>query len=1098
MYPAELPTIRNASPPSHLPGSTEQDVLDTRFFSPTTVFPTAFAPPGPELPRVRGYEILSLIGSGGMGIVYKARHLDLQRTVALKMLHGAAIADAEAHDRFHAEAEAVARLQHPNIIQVFEIGTVQSLPGERRPSPFISLEFMDGGSLSRFTDTPQAPQFAVRMVEKLARAAHAAHSLGVVHRDLKPANVLLNRDGEPKIADFGVAKLIDTSGPSLTLAGTTVGTPEHMAPEQAAGGEPTPAMDVYALGVILYQLLTARLPFHGSSPVDTMYLVRHQEPVSPRRLQPGLPRDLETICLKCLAKSPGRRYESAEALAEDLTCWVDGRTIRARPAGAFEQTVLWARRNPSVAVLSALVVLVGIVGISGVVWKWREAESQAAAADASAGAARLAAHDAEESANKERWERYRVSVMAASGALRLHDTTAARRALDAAPEAHRDWVWHQLRAQLDRSRAVLRGRGNSVRFTQFSPDARWAVLQGMDATYRLWDTSEQKEYGPLDIGTNPHHLTLSDDGATLAYGCDDRTVRLCDRATGHVRTVLRTGDLCHIEFSRDGARVVTTTSDGTLRVWDAKSGQERHAFRAPREATPLVLSPDESVVAARDGEGSSSARIWDLKTGRELVVLGGQEGSIHALKFSPTGDRIVTIQRFPNNAIHLWDVATGKHLAHFTGHENQVRDVQFSPDGTRLVSASMDRTVRVWDVSPTPAGRQSEALRVLRGHFAWVNHAAFSPDGSRVVSSSQDRTVRYWNARTGEQIAVLCGHTDEVLVSAFGDGGTTLVSSSGDGTLRLWDVAAAENGYAIRGHSKFVYNVAFFPDGDRIASAAWDGTARVWNPTTGREVLRLDHGADQYVSSIAVHSAGRFLATLSRREGGPEMSVRLWEANTGQLLHRWVMPSHWQDGRVTFAPKGDLLAASGVDGRVRLWDASTHAEVAVLEGGTTPIRDVAFSPDGTMLASACDDGDCTVRIWDVTTRKQLQVLRGHERGVYALAWNHTGTILASGSTDRTARLWDTTKWTTIGELPQGTDVHGVAFSPDGKLLACACADSAIRFWDVATRKEVADLHGHQSYVHSIAFSPDGTRLVSGSGDGTIRLWDTLTSRDRNR
>jgi WD40 repeat protein len=314
----------------------------------------------------------------------------------------------------------------------------------------------------------------------------------------------------------------------------------------------------------------------------------------------------------------------------------------------------------------------------------------------------------------------------------------------------------------------------------------------------------------------------------------------------------------------------------------------------------------------------------------------------------------------------------------------------------------------------------------------------------------------------------------------------------------VWDVAGAESGYAIRGHDKFVYNVAFFPDGDRIASAAWDGTARVWNPTTGRELLRLEHGADRYVTSVAVHSAGRFLATLSRGDGGPEMSVRLWEANTGRLLHRWALPTSWQDGRVAFAPHGDLLAAGGVDGRVRLWDANTRSEVAVLEGGVRPVRDVAFSPDGKLLAAACDDGDCTIRIWDVSTRQQIRVLRGHARGVYALAWNRTGTMLATGSLDHTARLWDATTWTQIDELHHGTDIHGVAFTPDGKLLACACADNLIRVWDVNTCRELAELSGHKNYVHHLAFSPDGTRMISASGDQTLRVWDTLPKAERAR
>jgi WD40 repeat protein/tRNA A-37 threonylcarbamoyl transferase component Bud32 len=1094
----------------HTKGEDEADALPrTNQLSPATTPPPQ--PPDPGFPRVRGYEVLALVGTGGMGVVYEARHRQLNRRVAIKTLRGEALADPDFRDRFRAEAQAIARLQHPNIIQVFEIGTVEALPFEMNPSPFIALEFVNGGSLAQRTREPQPARLAARTIETLARAAHAAHVLGVIHRDLKPANVLLTPEGEPKIADFGIAKQLGndpaTGGRALTRTGLVVGTPEYMAPEQFEGAAATAAIDIYALGVILYELLTARVPFQGVTWLDTMRLTLHQEPVQPRCHQPGVSRDLETICLKCLEKNPARRYESAEALADDLARWAEGRPIRARALGKVERTARWVRRNPAVAVLSAAVCLLAMTGLAGVVWGWSEsnrnaqiAGANARAAEASALTAKFAEQDARAAAQNERWERYRVSVMAASGALRLHDTEAARRALDSAPVGHRDWVWDLLRAELDRSRAVLRGRGNQIRAARFSADGRWAVLQCYDGTHRVWDVLEQKEH-LLEPVLQLRSPVLSPDGALLAFGPGDETVVLREMATGRTRVVLRghTGIIEVITFTHDGNRVITTSTDSTVRIWNARSGQQLHLFQAPADAgSPLVVSPDERFVAARGLEGVPAARVWDLKTGLEVAALGGHERGVHFVQFSPTGDRLVTAERFPLTNLYLWDVATGKRLATLKGHQNQVTSALFSPDGTRLVTTSTDRTARVWDVTPEPAGRETEALLVLQGHSGWVNHVAFSPDGTRLVSSSQDRTVRYWNARTGEQIAVLCGHTDQVVASAFRANSTELVSASADGTLRLWDGAAVESGYAIRGHENFVYSGAFFPDGKRLVSTAWDGTARVWNATTGRELLRLDHGEERYVVSVAVHSGGRFLATMARREGSPEESVRLWDASTGRLLARWAVPIAWQDSRVAFAPQGDLFAAGGLDGRVRMWDANTRSEVAVLECGKAPIREVAFSPDVKWLAVACDDGDCTVRIWDVSTREQIRVLRGHTQGVYTVAWNRAGTMLASGSLDKTVRLWDVATWTTIEELRHSTDVYGVAFSAEGKLLACACADNLVRIWDVNTRRELAELSGHRSYVHHLAFSPDGTRMVSVSGDRTLRVWDTLPRAERER
>jgi WD40 repeat protein/tRNA A-37 threonylcarbamoyl transferase component Bud32 len=1035
-----------------------------------------------------------------MGIVYEARHRELNRRVALKMIRGDALADPVFRDRFRAEAEAIAQLQHPNIIQVFEVGTVEPCLWEQFASPFIALEFVDGGNLADHTRAPQAPQYAAHTVETLARAVHAAHLRGIIHRDLKPANVLLTREGEPKIADFGIAKRLD-SDKGVTRAGMIMGTPEYMAPEHLAGEEAKPAIDVYALGVILYEMLVGHVPFQGATFADTMMLAIRQEPVAPRRIQPGIPRDLETICLKCLEKAPWNRYETAEALADDLARWAAGRTIQARAVGPLERSMRWARRNPAVSLLSVAVLLVAVAGLAGVLWQWHGARRNAADADSNAAAAIRAARTAQDATEKERWERYRVSVLAASAALRLHDATAARLALDAAPSDHRDWVWYQLRASLDQSRVILRGRGNELRNARFTPDARWAVLQGHDETARIWDVVEQREYASLDLAKGPNAVwpAVSNDGATFAIGYPDHTIHLNDRVTGQARAVLsgHTDHINHISFTADNARVITTAADQTLRVWDTGSGRQLGMFKASAKATaPFVLSPSGRIVAARGAESTTAAYLWDLETGRELLTLDAHEGRVLMIEFSPDGERIVTVEQFPNPSIHLWDVATGKHLARFKGHENQITHTVFSPDGTRLLTSSVDRTVRVWDVSPTPANRESEPLLILRGHSGRVHHAVFSPDGTRVVSSSLDRTVRYWNARTGEQIAVLCGHTDGVLASAYMGNGVTLVSASSDGTLRLWDLADVENGYAIRGHGKFVYSVAFFPDGERIASAAWDGTARVWNPTTGQELMRFDHADDQFVTSVAIQSAGKLLATMSRHDGSPHMAVRLWDAKTAGLLHRWTIPTSWQDGRLAFSPGGGLLAAGCVDGRVRVWDVNTHAEVAQLLCGSSPVRDVAFSPDGKWLACGCDDGDCTVRVWETATWTQVQVLYGHKQGVYTVSWNRDGTMLASGSLDSTARLWDTSTWTAVGELPNGANVYSVVFTPDNKLLACACADNLIRVWDVNTRRELAELSGHKSYVHHLAFSPDGTRMVSGSGDMTLRVWDTLPKAER--
>ena len=322
-------------------------------------------PQGTDLPLVPGYEVEAILGRGGMGIVYRARHLRLNRLVALKMLLAGAYATPQERARFQREAEAVARLQHPNIVQVHDVG-------DNHGWPYFTMEYVDNGSLAhKLAGVPQPSREAAQLVATLAGAVQAAHEQGVVHRDLKPANVLLAEDGTPKVTDFGLARQQD-EGAGLTQTGVAIGTPSYMAPEQARGRPDAvgPAVDVYALGAILYELLTGRPPFRAATAAETVQQVISQEPAPPSRLNNHVPRDLETICLKCLSKEPRSRYGTAAELADDLLRYLRGEPILARRASPAERLVKWTRRNRSLAaslvcgVLLVNVLLAGVVGRS--------------------------------------------------------------------------------------------------------------------------------------------------------------------------------------------------------------------------------------------------------------------------------------------------------------------------------------------------------------------------------------------------------------------------------------------------------------------------------------------------------------------------------------------------------------------------------------------------------------------------------------------------------------------------------------------------------------------------------------------------------------
>jgi tetratricopeptide (TPR) repeat protein/tRNA A-37 threonylcarbamoyl transferase component Bud32 len=355
VHTGEPPSSKTLPPllvPPLTPAAAEKTIFESR--------PPAGAESRPP-PIIPGYDVVEVLGHGGMGVVYKAWHQRLKRHVALKMLRAGAHASREANLRFRIEAEAVARLQHPNIVQIHEIGDHDGLP-------FFALEFVAGDTLDHLVEKgPLPPRRAAELVETVARAVGHAHQRGVVHRDLKPSNVLLTADGAPKVADFGLAKRLDDEQRGQTREGAVVGTPSYMAPEQAQGRvhEIGPATDVYALGTILYELLAGAPPFRGATTLETLMQVIHEEPPAPRRLRRGVPRDLEIIALKCLQKDPARRYGTAAELADDLRRWLDGEPIKARPAGVWERAAKWARRRPAAAALLVVSAVAALALLAG-------------------------------------------------------------------------------------------------------------------------------------------------------------------------------------------------------------------------------------------------------------------------------------------------------------------------------------------------------------------------------------------------------------------------------------------------------------------------------------------------------------------------------------------------------------------------------------------------------------------------------------------------------------------------------------------------------------------------------------------------------------
>jgi WD40 repeat protein len=691
-------------------------------------------PPAASVPAVPGYELLGELGRGGMGVVYQARQVGLDRVVALKVVLAGGHAGPADRARFRTEAEAIARLQHPGIVQVYEVG-------EHGGLPYLALEFCPGGSLAqRLAGSPLPPRDAARLVEALARAVQAAHDRSVVHRDLKPQNVLLAADGTPKVADFGLAKKLDAAE-GQTRTGAVLGTPSYMAPEQAGGVGPIgPPTDVYALGAILYECLTGRPPFKAATAVETIEQVRTREPVPPTRLQPGTPRDLETVCLKCLQKAPGRRYPSAEALAEELRRYLDGRPILARPVSALERMAKWARRRPAVAGLSAALVLGTAASLAVMTGLYIQSEGRRTATDAAnselAGAnERLTRKEADLITERDSTRREKAiadeNQRATQRALETADVDAGLRLADQgdlfgallwfakplqedygpvqSPEMHRDRLSAYWRSPNRPTLQAVIAHQGQVRSASFSPDGRriltaFVVVPTYDVSRRI-----------LTTGVMPARVWDAESGKPLSPPLQ------------HPSYGARSAS-----FSPDGRRVVTAGDDGTARVWDAESGRPISAPLTHRRWNwSIWFSPDGRRYVG-GGPARNTAQVCDAETDLPLSPPLPHQGSIASASFSPDGRRVVTGS--DDKTARVWDAESGQPLSPPLPHQGGVVSASFSPDGRRILTASWDKTARVWDAE------SGQPLTPQLAHQGEGKFASFSPDGRRVVIPSEAKT----------------------------------------------------------------------------------------------------------------------------------------------------------------------------------------------------------------------------------------------------------------------------------------------------------------------------------------------------------------------
>jgi eukaryotic-like serine/threonine-protein kinase len=1035
--------------------------------------------PAEEGRKLGRFELVRLLGTGAFGAVYLARDPELDRVVAVKMPHPGGPRSGEHLDRFLREARSVARLRHPSIVPIHEVGQHDGLP-------YLVSEFVRGTTLAdRLTARRFEPREAARLVAVLADALHYAHEQGVVHRDVKPSNVLLGEDGSPYLMDFGLAKR-DGGEVTMTLDGQVLGTPAYMSPEQARGesNKVDGRSDVYSLGVVLYELITGELPFRGNTRM-LLHQVLNDEPRPPRGLNDRVPRDLETICLKAMSKEPSRRYQSARDLGDDLRRLLSGEPIRARPAGRWERGWNWVRRRPAAAALLAVsgVAVLALVGVAvGLVYgSWL----RDALADVNR--ARLAEEEqrrkAEEALAREQSLRYANLIVLAEREWLANNVSRAEELLQECPEEMRGWEWRYLRRQCRTSLLVLRGHELPVVAVAFSPDGRRLATGSHDRKVKLWDAVTGKELRTLSAADPCFCLAFSPDGRSVAAGCGGydpeapAEIKVWDAATGQeTRTIVgHLGWVTGVAFRPDGRWLASTGLDGNVRLWDLGTGREV-GFRFPHDPkgfTAVAFAPDGRLAAA-----SGTPDNWGVRKPGEVRVWDVTDAALADVRRlrAPLGGLFALAGDAPLGGLPLLSLPTDEPVLVLAGHHAPLSGVAFSKDGRRLASSSWDRTAKCWD-----AGSGKE-LAACRGHTLVLNGVALSPDGTRLATASDDASVRVWDAATGQQALILRGHHGPVLAVAFSPDGGRLASAGNDQTVQVWDVTTDPGVVTLRAGDSLASCVAFSPDGRRIAATCVDGRLTVWDGPDHREALSFrKHEPGKKVWRVDFRPDGVRLATAS--EDG---TARVWDARTGEELlavrhDKWVQC-------VAFSPDGRRLATASGDLTVKVWDATAKRAPLTLSGHTERVTSVAFSPDGQRLASGA--GDKTVRLWDVQGEQAALVLRGHTDEVMGVAFSPDGRRLASTGQDQTARVWDAATGRELLLLRgHAHQVSAAAFSPDGRRLATSSLDGTVKVWDAVSGREFLTLRADTGGFHSVAFSPDGGRIAASGYDGAIKVWD---------
>lgn len=1051
--------------------------------------------------RLGRYHLIRALGHGGYGIVYLAEDPLTRRRVALKVPRQEALFSADLRRRFLREGQAAARLSHPHLAPVYDVSEVG-------PFCFLVLPYYPAGNLAHYLRTHQEPvsaRLAANVTAQLADAVQYMHEQGMLHRDIKPSNILLEAKGERieiptnpeydetrfsgaaasdvrglaeltvRLSDFGLAKLpsgVEGDSMPLTRSQQIFGTPAFMSPEQADGrlADVGPQSDIYALGVVLHELLTGRPPFLGANDAATIQQVLNNEPLPLRRLRREIPRDLETICLKCLEKEPRRRYLSAATLLGDLCAFLEGKPIAARPAGWLERTVKWTRRHPA-----RTIALLG--GTAALLASMAGAFLYALTMRENAVLLQNAVNRANEGDIRLRQESY-ASQIAQAESLRgtgrdsllafvLHSRLPGFSDKDV-----RGFEWRYLWAQVLRTPRILKAGHREWANVQFSSEGDWCASIGRDAYLRIWETpsGRQRAAIPIDIGRS---------------------------------------FLANAIFSHDGRRLLCWAHDVTnlsmsveLTLWAVPTGKllvRRQVPARPHDYESLGITPDGRYVAyvgnSTSRPADATVHIWDSVAENDVPVSPSLSTMPSPPGFSMHGNLLAITYRGKTgpprepNLTEIWDTRAGRLITTLDAIGAMKGDMLFSPDGRMLATSSSGQTPPLVCLCDAQTGKVRHKLTGSSGTTASL---AFSPDGKTLAlgeaqtdGRQPDSRVSFWDVATGARLPRVFQQSSGVSSISFSPDNRALVVGGYDGDLRLFNLTDVPEDAVLRVRGqKEAWSVAFSPDSGTLAVGYDDEaghdqeTLKLWDARTGKELANLPHG--NMVGNVAFLPDGRTLASA-----GYDHLVKLWDARTHKLVS--CLQGHTDRLKcVVVSPNGTLLASAGCDKIVRVWDAAARKVRYAFHDDVDITHGLAFSPDSKTLAAVDDGGN--LHLWEMNTGKVTRLIKD---GVplISLAFSPSGATLATGNRDGVVKLYDLE---TNGE-PRVLFAHkgqaqSVTFSPDGNTLATGGADRAVRLWQVATSRELLAFKELPARINSLAFAPNGRHLAAAIHDGSVRVW----------